>query len=338
MESTSGKSKEKKSKKAYIPLIVLLVLVLVGGGFWYFKFLKYVSTDDAVIDGDFATVSPKISGRIMAEYAEEGDSVRFGQLLVVIDSSDLYAQKLQAEAQVKFAMANLSAAETKYKADLQGIAVTQINADKAKSDFERAQRQKESDVITVQQFEDYKKNNQTTSAMLSTAQAQLKASSAQVESYKAAIDNAKALVNVITTQLLNTKVYSPLNGIVAKRWLMQGEMVSQAGQAIFTINSSNKLWVSVYIEETKLKYIHMGQGAEFTIDAIPNAMFTGKIIYIGDNTASKFALIPPTNANGNFTKVTQRIQLKVSIDSANSGSLKDYDLFQGMSVVMKLLK
>jgi membrane fusion protein, multidrug efflux system len=76
----------------------------------------------------------------------------------------------------------------------------------------------------------------------------------------------------------------------------------------------------------------------FTIDAFPDITFSGKIFYIGNNTASKFSLIPPSNASGNFTKITQRVELKVSIDDVDSGALSSYNFFPGMSVVMKLIK
>jgi membrane fusion protein (multidrug efflux system) len=327
----------KKNRKAYIPLIVILVVLLVVGGVMYSKYMKYVTTDDALVDGNNVALSSKIMGRISQLYAEEGDSVKANQLLVILDTADIYAQKLQTEAQLNQAIAVLQQTEIKYKADAESIKVAKINADKAQKDFERALRQKEADVITEAQFEELKKNVDAANASLIIMQSIVKASAAQVEVTRTSVESAKAGVNVASTQLQNSKLYSPFDGVVARRWLMPGDM-AQPGQSIFTINSSKNSWVSVYIEETKLKYLHIGQDAEFTIDAIPNAVFTGKIYYIGNSTASKFSLIPPSNASGNFTKITQRVQLKVSIDGVKNGKISDYSIFPGMSVVMKLLK
>jgi membrane fusion protein, multidrug efflux system len=329
--------KERKKKKAFIPFFVLFVAVIVFGGIWYTRYLKYVNTDDALVDGDNVALAAKIMGRVAAIYAREGDSVKANQLLVLLDTADIYAQKLQAEAQVNQALANLVQAESKYNADVKNINVFKINADKSKSDFERAQRQRNTDVISQEQFENIAKANQTSNAQLLAAQAMLKVSSAQVNSARAAIENAKAMVNVISTQMQNTRLFSSFDGIIAKRWLEPGD-IAQMGQTILTINNNTNLWVSVYIEETKLKYLHIGQEAEFTIDAIPNAVFTGKLFYIGNNTASRFSLIPPSNASGNFTKITQRVQLKVSIDGVNNEKLSHYKLFPGMSAIMKLHK
>jgi membrane fusion protein (multidrug efflux system) len=238
---------------------------------------------------------------------------------------------------VQQANANLTQAGIKYKADAENMTVFEINADKAKTDFNRAMVQLQSQVITQEQFENVQKMSQTSTAQLQTARAQLKVSEAQIQTAKAAVESAEAQVNVLTTQLQNTKLYSPFEGIVAKKWLLPGDMV-QMGQTVMTINNTGKIWVSVYIEETKLHVIHVGQRAEFEIDAYPDVRFSGKVFYIGNNTASQFSLIPPSNASGNFTKITQRVLLKISIESADRGSLTDYNLFPGMSVVMKLFK
>ena len=120
-------------------------------------------------------------------------------------------------------------------------------------------------------------------------------------------------MQVIETQLKNAKLYSPISGIVAKRWLLPGDIV-QPGQSVFTVTNNDKLWVAVYLEETKVAGVYVGQPSNFSIDAFPGVEFTGKVYSIGSNTASQFSLIPPNNASGNFTKVTQRVPLKISID------------------------
>jgi len=337
MENTEPKNKAKRFTRAYIPLIIVLVIVLAGGGIWLSRFLRYVTTDDALVDGDFVALAPKIMGRIANIYVNEGDSVKKHQLLVLLDSSDLYAQKLQAEAMVRQAMASLSQAVAKYKADEASISIYKISADKANVDFERAKVQKEKDVITEEMFENFQKAQQTSEAQLKTAEAQLKVSGSQVDLAKASLESASAAVNVLETQLRNTRLYSPFDGIVARRWLLPGDM-AQMGQSVLNLNNNSNFWVSVYIEETKLKHIHDGQKAQFKIDAFPIAQFTGHIYFIGNNTASRYSLIPPSNASGNFTKITQRVQLKVTIDNVDKGNLKDYNIFPGMSVVMKLIK
>jgi membrane fusion protein (multidrug efflux system) len=337
MEKTGKKIREKKNRKAYIPLAILLIIVLTVGTIWYSRYLRFITTDDALIDGDNVSLAPKIMGRIVAIYASDGDTVHANQLLVRLDSSDILAQINQAKAMVQQANANLVQASIKYKADAENLAVFEINADKAKTDFDRATRQQQTGVISQEQFENVQKTYQTSTAQLQTQRTQLKVSEAQIETAKAAVETEEALVNTLTTQFQNTKLYSPFEGIVARKWLLPGDIV-QMGQTILTLNNTGKIWVSVYIEETKLHVIHIGQKAEFMVDAFPDVHFSGKVIYVGNNTASQFSLIPPSNASGNFTKITQRVQLKISFESVDRGSLNDYNLFPGMSVVMKLIK
>lgn len=331
------KSKNERSKKVYIPLIIVVAIVLGFGGYYYWQYLHYESTDDAVVDGNSVALGSKVMARIAKIYADEGDTVVANQLLIELDSADLQAQINQAEANVSQMQVNIIQAEAKLKAETENIKILEINADKAKVDYDRACKQKEADVITQESFENYKKAYQTTNAQLTAAQAQLKVVKAQVESAIAAVNSGKAQVEVLSTQMRNMHLYSPFNGIIAKRWLLAGD-IAQPGQTILTINNSENLWVSVYIEETKLKNIRLGQDAIFNIDAFPGITFYGKVILIGNNTASRFSLIPPSNASGNFTKITQRIQLKLSIEKTSKGNLSEYSLLPGMSCIVKLVK
>jgi membrane fusion protein (multidrug efflux system) len=133
-------------------------------------------------------------------------------------------------------------------------------------------------------------------------------------------------------------LFAPNAGIIGKRWLMPGD-IAQAGQSIFTIVNDRKFWITIFLEETKLENLHIGQQAIFSLDTYPNMVFTGKIFTISSNTASQFSLIPANNASGNFTKVTQRVQIKISIDGTQVGkSLSNYHIFSGMSAVVKIIR
>jgi len=126
--------------------------------------------------------------------------------------------------------------------------------------------------------------------------------------------------------------------LVAKRWLLSGD-IAQPSQSIYTINNNSKFWLLVYLEETKVEKLKIGQKAVFSLDMYPDVVFTGKIFTLGSTTASQFSLIPASNASGNFTKVTQRVPLKISIDGTENGTkLTDYKLLTGMSAVVKIIK
>jgi membrane fusion protein (multidrug efflux system) len=330
--------KKEKSNKVYIPLVLIIVLVLGGGIRWYIDFSKYIKTDDAHVEADNVAISSKMMGRISQEFIKEGDSVKQGQLLVVLDSLDLVAQKNQAIASKLQAEASIAQSEAKYQLDLTNNKVSEITLNKAQEDFTRAESQYKGDVIPQEQFDHIQKALETAKAQLEVSHSQAKVSGAQINSTQAAVASAAAQINVIQSLLNNTKLFAPCDGVAGKRWLLPGD-IAQPGQSIFTIINDRNLWVSIFLEETKLERLHNGQSALFTLDTYPDATFTGKIINIGSNTAAQFSLIPASNASGNFTKVTQRVQLKISIDGMTEGKkLSDYLVLSGMSAVVKIIR
>ena len=330
--------KKEKNGKVYIPLLLVIILVLGGGITWYIDYSKYINTDDAHLEANNVSVSSKMLGRINQVFAEEGDLVKQGQLIVVLDSTDLVAQKNQAIANELQVEAAVAQSEAKYQFDLKNSKVQEITLSRTQGDFDRAKTQFKSDVITQEQYDHIKKALETAQAQLEADHSQAKVSSMLIKSTQAAVESAKAQISVIQTMINNTKLYAPCNGVVGKRWLMPGD-IAQPGQSIYTIINDQKVWVSVFLEETKLQDLRLGQSSIFTIDTYPGVIFTGKITEIGSNTASQFSLIPANNASGNFTKVTQRIQLKISVDGVKEGSkLSDYRLLSGMSAVVKIIR
>jgi len=331
-------TKAKKDLKIYIPLAVVILIVIIGGTYWYKDYSSYIKSDDAVVASDNISVSPKIMGRISRLYVQEGDSVKKGQLLAELDSVDLLAQKqqfLSAKAQTQ---ANKAQTEAKYEFDQKNIKILQIGLEKTKDDFERAKMQFTGGVITKEQFDHLKKAQEIAQAQLEAAQAQLLVSRTQIKSAETAVAGAQAQIGVISTQLNNLRLYSPVDGVVAKRWLLAGD-ISQPGQSIYTINNNTKFWILVYLEETKMENLQLGQKSKILLDTYPGVTFTGKIFTMASSTASQFSLIPPNNASGNFTKVTQRVAIKISIDGTEDGrKLSEFNILTGMSAVVKIIR
>jgi len=332
------KVKKEKSGKVYIPLILIIMLLLGGVIYWYIDYSKYINTDDAHVESDNVAVSSKILGRISQVFAKEGDSVRRGQLIVLIDSTDLVAQKNQAITAKLQAEAAVVQSEAKYQYDLTNNKVQDITISKLQEDYDRAKSQFKSDVITREQYDHAKKALETAQAQLEADKSQAKVSGTLIKTTQASVESAQAQINVIETQLNNTRLYAPCDGLVGKRWLLPGD-IAQPGQSIFTIVNNRNLWVSVFLEETKLENLHIGQPCIFSLDTYPGVTFTGKIIELGSNTASEFSLIPANNASGNFTKVTQRVELKISIDGVKDGKLLSaFRILSGMSAVVKIIR
>jgi membrane fusion protein (multidrug efflux system) len=337
METETIKKTKRKSLRVYLPVSLVILIVATAAWMWYKEYAKYISTDDAYVDADKVSVSSKILGRIVKLYVDEGDSVKKNQLLAEMDSTDLVAQKNQMIAMKQQAIASSVQAEARYKFDQESIKLLEINLEKASDDYNRAQEQFKGNVITQEQYDHLKKAYQSAQAQLEAAKTQLDVSRAMIASAKASVESAEAQIQVVRIQLKNTKLYAPETGVVAKRWLLPGD-IAQPGQSIFTLYTDTKFWVLVYLQETKLEGVSRGQEVMFTIDAFEGVTFYGKVFFIGSNTASQFSLIPPNNASGNFTKVTQRVPIKISIDRAEKGNINQYRLLAGMSVIVKIIK
>lgn len=333
------KEESKKNRlKVYLPLAFVIILVFAGAWYWYRDYSMYITTDDAHVDADNVSVGAKIMGRISDIYANEGDKVKQGTLLAVLDSTDLYAQRNQAAALSDQAHANLIQSKVRYSSDEMGLKVLEINLAKANDDLARAKNQSEGGVITSEQYDHIKKAYETASAQLEAAKAQLQVSRSMIASASASVETANAQIKVLEAQLRNTRLYAPADGVIAKRWLLPGDVV-QPSQSVFTITISKKLWIVAYLEETKIADVYDGQPVKFTIDAFSDVKFSGRIYLIGSSTSSVFSLIPANNASGNFTKVTQRIPIRISIDSTdNNKEISSYNILSGMSAVVKIIR
>lgn len=298
-----------KKKRVLIPLFIFLVLI-AAGVYWYMGQQGYISTDDAYIDGNRATLSSKMLGRIDSLAADEGDTVKADEKLVILDASDLRAQENSAAATINNAE--------------ESITLSKVNLERAKDDFQRAKSQFQSSIIPKEQYDH--------------AARALEAAQAEYNIAVSRVGTAKAQLGVIKTNLQNGVIASPMNGVISKRWVLAGDVV-QPGQPIYTIYDTKNIWITAQLEETKVSSIKPGDYVEIDVDAYPDQKFYGKVFQIGANTASQFSLIPPNNASGNFTKVTQRVPVKISIDGRTKDSRNPagkLSLLPGMSVEVRI--
>lgn len=294
--------------KVVIPLFIVIAAIMAWAYVWYMGTREFVTTDDAYVDANRVAVSSKISGRIDTLTVQEGDTVKVGQLLVRLDDSDLRAQLAQARSSLALAQ--------------ESITLAQVNLEKAQIDYNRAATQFKGSITTKEQ--------------LDHAQSELESSKARYGISVAQTNTAKSQIGIIETQIRNTIVLCPMNGVVSKRWVLTGEVISP-GQPVFTIYDLKNIWVTANLEETSLNVLSSADKVEITVDAYPDLKFSGQVFQIGTNTAAQFSLIPPNNASGNFTKITQRVPVKITIQPVEGQENKRLaQLLPGMSVAVKV--
>lgn len=332
-------STKKKPNKSIIWLIIILVIAIVIAFLWWWNYRKYISTDDANLDSYRVSVASQVMAPMLKQYAWEGDTVKAGMLLAELDSSSIVAQIQEAIARREQMVASLALDRQNLNTASKNLQLAEIDYHQAQINYQRNKKLYGTSAVSEESYQNAQDAYKSTGIKVEVAKDQIKISRAQIAAGQAAIASADAAIEAARTTAGYYRIVAPTDGVIAKRWLLPGDMV-QPGQTLFTINEGKDLWVAVYLEETKFETLRLGQPADFTLDAYPGLTFTGKIFYIGTNTASEFSLIPPNNASGNYTKVAQRIPLKISIDQVRKG--KEYvrmpHLVSGMSATVKIIK
>jgi len=293
------KDRKKPVVLGSVILVVLLAAALALGAYWLVSTAKFVSTDDAAIDGQHVTVSARMLGRVRELLVSEGTKVTNGQLLIQLDDADLRAQESQSEASLNYVKKNLLLAR--------------VNREKAKEDFNRTKSLFDSGAAPREQYDHALKAVDVANAQYSIALAQ--------------IDTSDAQLKILQTQLQNTKILAPIGGSVAKQSVQPGDVV-QPGQAIFTINDLDHIWITANFKETKIRYIQTNAYVKITVDAYPTRKFSGKVFRVGAG------IVPPAFTIGDFTKTTQRIPVKILLVERPDGVI----LLPGMSVEVQIKK
>jgi membrane fusion protein (multidrug efflux system) len=296
-----------RKRRVIIPLGLLLAFALLGSWYWYVNLRGYITSDDAYIDADRVSISSRMLGRIEKLTVDEGDTVAAGQVLVSLDDRDLEAQLTQANAAFSLAQ--------------QSVKLARVYFSRAQDDFRRADTQFRTSVITKEQFDH--------------SRSALDAAGAELEISVSRVAAAQAQIGVVQAQLDNTTIRSPFNGSVAKRWVLQGDVV-QPGQPIFSVYDRSRMWVTANLEETNMDVVRLSEDVGISVDGHPDRIFGGRVFQLGGSTAAQFSLIPPNNASGNFTKVTQRVPIKISIEERTPGNPEPALLLPGMSVEIRI--
>ncbi len=356
------------TKRKRGPLFWLVVLGLVAGAvLWAVHFahhlITFEETDDAYINGHVHQVASRVAGAVTEVLTDENRVVKAGQLLAKIDPLEYEialhrarAVLAQSQAEVSRARAAVDQAkavviQTQAQVEQAAAQVTRAGAqlETASTDFNRNAKLYNSDqrAIAKSEVDTTKGGLDAAKAALNAAKANVEgirsnvvASQAQVESAVASLEAAQAAVTAneaavhdAERQLGYAAITAPVDGTVGNKNIELGNRV-QVGQALYALVQPD-LWVVANFKETQLTRMQPGQAVELTIDAVGNRMFTGRVDSISPATGAQFALLPPDNATGNFTKVVQRVPVKIVFDR---DSVRGYEnrIRPGLSVVVNV--
>jgi membrane fusion protein (multidrug efflux system) len=318
------------------PTLRVIFVVVAGYLAWYIAghwnrwtgSARYEATDDAYMVGDVTPLAAKVSGYIASVPVSDYQTVHKGDLIVEIDPIDYRAQLAQAEANL--AAANATLANLANQKDVQRALIRQAEAtiQATTADLQRyaleATRQR--DLLqtriagTQQLVEQADDNEKRTAAQLLLNRAQLDQQKALLDSLDvqeqqlaAQVRAADAEVQLAKNNLGYTRIVSPVDGMVGQRQVRPGQFVNVGTQVIAAIPLPN-IWVIANYKETQMTNVRIGDPARVTVDAFPGLVLTGRVDSWAPGTGSTFALLPPDNATGNFTKVVQRMPVKIVLD------------------------
>jgi membrane fusion protein (multidrug efflux system) len=311
-------------------LLAALVLVLVVGGYggwhWWTDWRFLQSTDDAYVASDVSVISPKIEGYIKEVRVENNQAVKKGAVLFVIDDSDFAAKVAQAQAAVATEEAEIATYVSRL--DLQKAMIAQAEAvvqaaqadlDRTQHDFKRYAALMTTDFASRQRYEQAEADARKaaaevvrTRAALAAAQSQYAVLQSQRREEEAKMRQARANLQLAQNDLDNAVIRAPISGVAGNRAGQVGQYV-KAGTELLSVVPLPRVYVTANFKETQLTHMRPGQHAEVLVDAYPDHPLVGKVESFAPASGAEFSLLPPDNATGNFTKIVQRVPIRVKL-------------------------
>jgi membrane fusion protein, multidrug efflux system len=310
-----------------------------GGAGWQ-------STNDAYLQADLTPISAKVSGYIRELPIEDFERVHKGQVLAQLVDDDYRAAAAQAEAGVATAMAQAQALKAQRNLQLANVeaahavvASTTATSEQNGRDLARQRRLIETGSSSTEAGEKLTTAHAQLQAQMAqnhaqalAAERQLAVLDAQISQSEAAIAAQRAALDAAKLNVGYTTIRATQDGVIGQRQVKPGQLVGVGGQ-ITTLTPLPKVWVIANYKETQLTHMSVGQQAEITVDTFPGHTLRGHVLAFAPASGAEFALLPPDNATGNFTKIVQRIAVKIAIDDADGLTER---LVPGMSVEAKV--
>ncbi|HET7630805.1 MAG TPA: HlyD family secretion protein [Gemmatimonadaceae bacterium] len=338
------------SRRWVRPIIVVILLVALGWGVKAYLYARaHVSTDDAQVEGNMTPVLAKVGGYVQRLTVDDNQHVAGDSLLVQIDTSEYALRLLQAQAELAAARAAVTGpkGEGQAQAAVQGaisheasldaqIGAAQAEVTKTAADLARARELVAKQIVSKQQLDAAQAAADAAAASLQALRKQQVAAGSGVVAARAGVRLAEARLAAAQAAVVNarlqlsyTHVRAPMAGQVSRKQVEVGQLV-QPGQPLMTIVSDTGVWIVANYKETQLTDIHVGEAVELEVDAYPGCEAEGSVESIAAATGAMFSLLPPDNATGNFTKVVQRVPVRIAV---KQGCGPNRPLRPGMSVV-----
>jgi len=354
-DSARGDQKPRRgprtSRGKLVVVVIGVVLLLVWGGRWVYFRYSHVHTDDARIDGEVVTVSSRVSGWLTELNVIEGDTATKGQVLAQVDARDSLLQRevlLSKLKSIESQMAVVRAQSGQVDEETLGkvhsdtnrlvaaeaeVASLEVQLKQAQYDYERARELTAQKWLSQQAMERSRTALQQTQELHRKAVAEVAAARGTLSSASGSrkqlqvlegqllvlsrqADEIRAEIRRKEVDIADRTIASPADGRVVMTFVRKGEHVS-VGQRILMFHDPARIWIEANIKETDVGLLEPGMKATIRVDAYRDQTFTGEVYRIGQAATSKFALLPDPNPSGNFTKITQRLPVRIALEKAD---------------------
>ena len=294
-----------------------------------------MKTDNAYLAAHIHSISPRVAGTVKEVLVEENQPVEAGSVLARLDPRDLEVHRQQAQAQVAQADAQLQEAIARIAQAQAQVIREQAHATKAANDLLRANSLfgQGSGAISKQELDLARADAQAAEAALQGAESASDSATASAAAARAMKQAAEANLREAELQLSYAEILAPAAGRIGKRNLETGNHV-QPGQPVLALVQSD-IWVTANFKETQLTRLKPGRPVQVRVDAFPGHVFCGTVESLSPGSGAQFALLPPENATGNFTKIVQRVPVRIGLDRASLEGL-DGLLVPGMSATVEV--
>ena len=319
--------------KVRLGLLILAVIVAGGVLWWYLRNESYgkyqQSTNDAFVQADSVIVAPRVGGYVERVFVQENAEVRQGQQLALLDNRDYRAQTSQLQAQIEAARASANTVQAQIAEQQASAERAQAQLAAAQADLAFASREvaryrplAASGAEPRERLDQLVQQQQQARAQLATRQADLLAAQrrfgtlrTQVEQARSQGRAAEAQLEAANVTLESTVLRSSIAGRVGDLAVRVGQFV-QPGTRLMTIVPTQQLYIEANFKETQVGLMRAGQPVRIEVDALPDLELTGRVVSFAPGTGAQFSVLPPQNATGNFTKIVQRIPVRIAIQAA----------------------
>jgi membrane fusion protein, multidrug efflux system len=297
------------------------VLVLLAAGYWYLTGGRYVSTDDAYVQAARVAVSTDVSGRVVEIGVKDNQQVTAGQVLFRLDQRPFRIAVEEAKAQLAAVRYQIHALKATYHQKRADARAAEATSEYQEREFERQKRLLTSGTASQQQFDQARQAYENGRQQLASKQQDVAVALANIGGdpdmpleQHPMVQHAQAALDRAELNLSYAEIHAPENGVVTKVDQLQVGDYVNAGTPLFSLMSTDRVWIEANFKETELTHMRPGQEATIEIDTYPDAAFHARVESLSPGTGLTFSLLPPENATGNWVKVVQRLPVRLILD------------------------